>query len=228
MVVLEVDRSDAKAIRRAAETAAAAIAEGKAVVLPTDTVYGVAARPDDPVATLRLFEAKRRSHGLNLPVLAGTAAGALALGRPTRYADVLAAAFWPGPLTLVVPRGDTCSGWMLGANRGTIGLRVPDHPVATAVLNEAGPLAVTSANGSGRRRAATVDDLVAALGDTVALYLVEAPSSPLSDRPALASTVLDLTGDEPRRTRRGAVADAQIEDALRTSGAKVEPVDFDP
>jgi L-threonylcarbamoyladenylate synthase len=228
VAVLGVDASDVPGTRRAVEAAAAALRGGMAVVLPTDTVYGIAARPDDPVATGRLFEAKRRPRELNLAVLAATPKEALALGTPSRQADALAAAFWPGPLTVVLPRSDRCVGWMLGRDRGTIGLRVPNHPVALAVLEEAGPLAVTSANRSGQPPAFGAEELLAALGETVAVYLVEAHPSPSTGRPPLASTVVDLTGPRPRRTRRGPVDDAHIDEVVRRSGVKGETVDFGP
>lgn len=228
VAILGVDPTDAPGTRRAVEAAAAALRGGMPVVFPTDTVYGIAARSDDPVATGRLFEAKRRPRDLNLAVLAASPEEALALGTPSPEAQALAAAFWPGPLTVVVPRSDRSAGWMLGQDRGTIGLRVPNHPVALAVLEAAGPLAVTSANRSGRPPAFGEEELLAALGETVAVYLVEAHPSPATGRPPLVSTVVDLTGPRPRRTRRGPVDDAHIHEVLRRSGAKGETVDFDP
>jgi len=137
------------------------------VVLPTETVYGIACRPDDAGATARLFEAKRRPRGLNLPVLAATAGAALALADVPEQAPALAAAFWPGPLTIVLRRSASSSSWDLGDEHGTIGVRVPDLLLTRAVLEAAGPLGVTSANLSGEPAASDRDALLATFGDGV-------------------------------------------------------------
>src|SRR5262249_30994969 len=131
------------------ERAALAALRGELIVLPTDTVYGIGTRPDDEAATARLFEAKRRSRDLELPILVADAATA---ERVARFGDVargLASQHWPGALTLVLERTEASAEWDLGGNPGTVGVRVPDHPTARAVLARTGPLAVTSANISG-------------------------------------------------------------------------------
>jgi L-threonylcarbamoyladenylate synthase len=183
--------------------AIAATRRGELIVFPTDTVYGIAALPDDPAATDRLFDAKRRPRDLTLPVLVGSLADARDVGVLDDRAGRLAAALWPGPLTLVVPRAPRSASWELGGDSGSVGVRIPDHPLARAVL-AAGPLATTSANRSGEPPATTCDELHAAFGDDVALYLCD--EQPLVGR---ASTVVSLLGPEPVILRAGDVdADA--------------------
>jgi tRNA threonylcarbamoyl adenosine modification protein (Sua5/YciO/YrdC/YwlC family) len=189
----------------AVEEAVAAARRGEAIVLPTDTVYGLATRPDDAAATARLFEAKGRPQDRTLPVLCATVEDARRLARFDERADRLAEALWPGPVTLVVPRSDASAGWDLGGDADTIGLRVPAHPLARAVLAGTGPLAVTSANRSGSPPATTADELVAAFGDAVAVYLCE--EQPLSGP---ASTVVDLAHGAPHVVRAGGVDPGQI------------------
>jgi tRNA threonylcarbamoyl adenosine modification protein (Sua5/YciO/YrdC/YwlC family) len=180
------------------DEAVAAVRAGSLIVIPTDTVYGIAARPDDPGATRELFEAKGRPSDLTLPVLAATAASARTLGVFDELADELAASFWPGALTLVLPRTRESRGWELGGDRDTIGVRVPRHPLALVVLARSGPLAATSANRSGEPEATTCDELTATFGDRVAVYLCE-------DAPVVgsASTVVDLAHGTPRILRAG-------------------------
>jgi L-threonylcarbamoyladenylate synthase len=132
-----------------AEAAEAALA-GLLVVFPTDTVYGIATRPDRPAATARLFEAKDREPGLALPVLVPSIDLAREVARLDRRAERLAEAFWPGALTLILPRSDASAAWHLGGDGVTVGVRIPDHPLAGVVLHAAGPLAASSANRSRR------------------------------------------------------------------------------
>lgn len=180
--------------------AAEALARGGLVVVPTDTVYGVAARPDLPEATARVFTAKGRPRDLTLPVLAADAEAAGLAGNLDERALSLAGRFWPGPLTLVVPRTERSAPWDLGEDRNTIGLRVPDHRWTRALLAETGPLAVTSANRSGEPTPPDCDGVRAALGPAVEVYVCDDP------RPAgPPSTVLDLTGPEPLVLRQGAL-----------------------
>lgn len=195
-----------------AEAADAARA-GRLIVLPTDTVYGIGTRPDDPAATARLFEAKARPRGLELPILAATAAEARTLARFDARADRVAGACWPGALTLVLPRTEASVGWELGGDPATVGVRVPHHPLALAVLAATGPLAVTSANRSGARPARTCDELQAAFGDAVDVYLCQ--DEPLE---GLASSVVDLAHGPARLLRAGSVASEVIERLLPGEG----------
>jgi tRNA threonylcarbamoyl adenosine modification protein (Sua5/YciO/YrdC/YwlC family) len=184
-----------------------AVLDGGLVVFPTDTVYGLAARPDDPDATGLVFRAKRRGRELALPVLVPSIASASDVAVFDERAELLAAALWPGALTIVLPRAARSAGWDLGGEAATVGIRQPAHPLAGAILEATGPLAVTSANRSGEPPATTCDGLRRALGDLVEVYLCE-------DEPAAgsASTVIDLAHGAPRVLRGGAVP---IDDVAR-------------
>lgn len=189
--------------------AVAAARSGELIVLPTDTVYGLGARPDDPAATARVFEAKQRPPGLTLPVLVSSTAEARRVAVFDDRAERLALFSWPGALTLVLPRSAESVGWELGGQSETIGVRVPSDPLAIALLARTGPLAVSSANLSGGAPATTCDELVAVFGDSVAVYLCR--DEPLSGS---ASTVVDLAHGEPTVLREGAMDPAVISRVL--------------
>jgi tRNA threonylcarbamoyl adenosine modification protein (Sua5/YciO/YrdC/YwlC family) len=189
--------------------AVAAVRSGGLIVFPTDTVYGVGTVPHDTAATARLFDAKDRPRDLTLPVLTATLDAARALARFDERAERLAAGLWPGPLTLVLPRTDASAGWDLGGDGGTIGVRMPSHPLALAILAAAGPLATTSANRSGDPPAVSCDELHATFGDRVAVYLCQ--EQPLSGS---ASTVVDLSHQDARVLRAGGVDAGRIEQLL--------------
>lgn len=191
------------------QQAAAAALRGEAVVLPTDTVYGVGTRPDDPAATAHLFALKGRPEDLELPVLVPSVGVARTIAAFDERAFALAGRFWAGPLTLVLPRTETSRGWEIGGDEETIGVRIPHHPLALAVLALTGPLAVTSANRSGNPTPSTCDGVLAVFGDRVAVYLCDA--SPLEGS---ASTVVDLAHGEPRFLRVGALATDEVLSAL--------------
>jgi L-threonylcarbamoyladenylate synthase len=187
-----------------------ALRRGELAVLPTDTVYGVAARPDLPEATARLFGAKGRPRDLSLPVLVADREDAARVGELDDRVQRLAERFWPGGLTLVVPRTEASRGWDLGEDRETVGIRVPDHEVTRRILRETGPLAVTSANRSGEPTPPTCQGVRAALGDAVVVYVCDDPRPP-----GPPSTVVDLTGSEPRVLREGALDPETVLGALR-------------
>jgi tRNA threonylcarbamoyl adenosine modification protein (Sua5/YciO/YrdC/YwlC family) len=180
--------------------AADAARAGALIVIPTDTVYGIGTRPDAAEATARLFAAKDRSRSLQLPVLVDSLAGSRGVAELDVGAERLAAACWPGALTMVLPRTAAARAWDLGGDPGTVGVRVPRHRLALAVLERSGPLAITSANRSGEPPATTCDDLEAAFGEAVRVYLCE--DAPLN---GMASTVVDLCGTRPRVLREGAI-----------------------
>jgi tRNA threonylcarbamoyl adenosine modification protein (Sua5/YciO/YrdC/YwlC family) len=195
-----------------AEAVAAARA-GALIVLPTDTVYGIGTRPDDPEATARLFAAKDRPAELTLPILTATVEEAREVAVFDERAERLVAGCWPGALTIVLPRGAAAADWDLGGDRRTVGVRVPAHRLAREVLRGTGPLAVTSANRSGDPPARTCEELVEAFGDTVSVYLCE-------DRPleGAASTVVDLAHGQARVLRPGDLDDAALARLMAEEG----------
>ena len=197
-LVIEVGDRPGPARDRGVAAAAAAIKRGELVVLPTESVYGLAADPFSAKAMRALREAKGRGDDLPVGVLVGAvrtvdglASGVTAEGR------ALIDAFWPGPLTLVVREQPTLA-WDIASGAGHVSLRMPLHPVALAVLAATGPLAVTSAQRAGSVPPRTCSDAHDQLGDGIALYLdggetiAEAPSS-----------IVDLTVDPPVLLREG-------------------------
>ncbi len=202
----------------AADAAAEALRAGRLVVFPTETVYGIASLAADPSATAGLFTAKRRPGGLALPVMAATVVAVLQLAQADDRARALAEAFWPGPLTMVLPRSDLSRPWELGDQRDTIGLRVPDHAITLAILRRTPPLAVTSANISGHPPAATLPELEDAFDDAVAVFVVQ--PEPLLQEDGPPSTVVDLTGSEPRVARAGRISESAIAEVVRHPGAQ--------
>ena len=193
----------------AIDEAIAAVRDGELVVIPTDTVHGIGTRADDPAATARIFEAKGRPRDLELPVFVGTFAEAKALAAFDDLASILVDRFWPGRLTLVLPRSGPSRDWDLGGDGSTIGLRVPAHPLALAIVRGAGPMAVTSANRSGEPTPALGEAIAEIFGDTVSVYLLE--ERPLAGEP---STVVDLSTGELRVLRVGAIPAEEVQRAL--------------
>jgi L-threonylcarbamoyladenylate synthase len=193
------------------EEAADALAGGGVVAIPTDTVYGLAARIDRPEAMAAIFDAKDRPAGLALPVLVGRWRQALAVaaGWP-RSASMLAARFWPGALTVVVPV-DPALGRHLGGGGTTVGLRQPDHRFARALCRRAGPLAVTSANRHADPPCETADEVRRAFAGVAGVVLVV--DGGRCD--GLPSTVVDCTVTPPACLREGAVDWSWVEASLR-------------
>jgi L-threonylcarbamoyladenylate synthase len=205
--VHEVDPRRPVAARAALDEAAAAILAGSLVVLPTETVYGIAARPDDAAATEQVFQAKRRPASLSLPVLAPDAETAWTLGRRTPGGGLLARAYWPGPLTMVLERTLRTAAWGLGQHGDSIAVRVPHHAVASGLMALAGPIAATSANLSGQPPVEDLEGLVSSFGDAVAVFLVVPPGLRPRGTP---STVVDVRGGGARVLREGALAGAEV------------------
>lgn len=165
---------------------------GGLVVFPTETVYGLGANADDLVAVERLYQAKGRPE--TKPLTVHLARAELVAGMALEWTPLAAALsrrFWPGPVTLVVPR----------LEGGTVGLRVPRHPVAEALLAAAQvPVVAPSANRSGSPPPRTADEVVAAILNGQVDYLLDAGPTPIGE----ASTVVDCTGASARILRRGA------------------------
>lgn len=190
------------------ERALEALRAGGLVVLPTDTVYGVGCLPGAPGGIAALFAAKGRPRAKAIPVLGARRADLAAVAVFDARADALAARFWPGPLTLVLPRAPGFDHDLGGEDLATVALRVPAHPLARALLSASGPLAVTSANRSGEPPAATVEQARAALGGAVAVYLDGGPST------GEPSTVARLTAGGVEVLRAGALDAAALNAAL--------------
>jgi L-threonylcarbamoyladenylate synthase len=203
-----------------------AIGRGELVVLPTDTVYGVAADAFDARAVTRLLEAKGRDRQSPPPVLvAGITTLRALVAEVPEAVERLVEAFWPGGLTIVLPAQPSLS-WDLGETRGTVAVRMPAHRIALELLEETGPLAVSSANLTGVAAAITAEDAEGMLGDSVAVYLDGGPSAT-----GIASTIVDATSlvgsEEPlvRVLREGAVSREQLRDVLHDL---LEPDPDDP
>lgn len=181
------------------DRAAEAIAAGEVIGLPTDTVYGIGVDPWNEEAVGRLFELKGRPRHRPVGLLAADLDQADAIARLEGRARELAAAHWPGPLTLVVRPRVVLADWVGDAQLRTVGIRVPHHPVALELLARTGPLAVTSANRSGGPEAMDHLEAEATFGAAVAVYLEgRCPGGS-------ASTVVDVTGPEPTVLRPGPI-----------------------
>lgn len=203
---MDADRPDPGAI----EAAADAIRRGELVVFPTETVYGLAADALNENAVRRVFEAKGRGERHPLPVqVAGSANLSQVAAEVPVGAAALAERFWPGPLTIVLPKGSEVSDAVSGG-AATIGVRVPDHPVALALLRKLGlPIVATSANLTGQPPPTTADGAVRQLGESVSVVLDAGEC-----RIGVASTVVDLSVSPPRILRAGAVSAEEIRDIL--------------
>jgi L-threonylcarbamoyladenylate synthase len=189
--------------------AARAVRAGRLVVLPTDTVYGIGCDAFSAAAVRKLLAAKQRGPDMPVPVLVGSwsTIDGLAVGVPKAARDLIEA-FWPGGLSLVLRQAPSLT-WDLGSTKGTVMLRMPLHPVALELLRDVGPMAVSSANVSGSPPASSAAEAQEQLGEKVGVYLDGGPSGE-----PVASTVLDLTGDEPRVLREGAVTSAAVAEVL--------------
>jgi L-threonylcarbamoyladenylate synthase len=200
-----------------------AIGRGDLVVLPTDTVYGIAADAFNPRAVAALLAAKGRGRQSPPPVLVAgkTTLRALADDVPD-LVDDLVDRFWPGGLTIVLAAQPSLS-WDLGDTFGTVAVRMPGHRLALELLEETGPLAVSSANLTGQAAAIVAADAQDMLGDSVAVYLDDGPSAQ-----GVASTIVDATplsrGGLARVLRDGVVTRAELREVL---GDRLEPDEDD-
>ena len=192
----------------AAERAARVLQNGGLVAFPTDTVYGVGAPVFAADSVMRLYEVKGRSSEKAIAVLVAKAADLerVAAGL-TPSARKLAQRFWPGPLTLVVPKHPALPEAVSALP--TVGIRQPDHPVAQRLLTLAGPLAVTSANLSGQPSPVSAQQVMAQLGGRIDV-LLDGGQTP----GGVASTVVDCTAERPVIVRAGPISLAEIEAAL--------------
>jgi L-threonylcarbamoyladenylate synthase len=203
-----------------------ALRAGKLVAFPTETVYGLGADAASSEAVRRLYAVKRRpaDHPVIVHVARATQLDEIARDVPDD-AHALAAAFWPGPLTLVVARNPQRVVSEVTGGRDTVGVRVPDHPIALELLELfGGGVAAPSANRFGRVSPTTADHVRADLGDEAGIVLDGGPS-----RVGVESTIVDVTGVTPAILRVGGVSRAAIESRLgracdlRTSGERAAP-----
>jgi L-threonylcarbamoyladenylate synthase len=200
------------AVARAAELLRA----GQLVALPTETVYGLAANAFDPPAVRRIYEAKGRpAHNPLIVHVSSLAMARRCVGDWPEVARALARAFWPGPLTLVLPKADVIPG-IVTAGGGTVGVRWPGHPVTQAVIRACGfPLAAPSANRSTQVSPTTARHVVAALRGRVGLVVDGGPCAV-----GIESTVLDLTVSPPRVLRPGMIHEESLQAVLGECGTR--------
>jgi L-threonylcarbamoyladenylate synthase len=203
VVRIAPENPDRAALREAADLLRA----GRLVAFPTETVYGLGAHALDPAAVQRIFDAKGRPSVNPLIVHVANTAAARALSSDwTDTAAALAKAFWPGPLTVVVRKAATIP-HVVSAGHGTVGIRVPAHPVALALLETAAlPVAAPSANLSTHVSPTTAEHVRRGLGDRVDLIIDGGPTTV-----GIESTVVDATTAVPRVLRPGMISAADIE-----------------
>jgi L-threonylcarbamoyladenylate synthase len=204
METLSLPASSSQALPRALQL----LQDGELVAFPTDTVYGLGASLHNPASIARLYQVKDRELSKAIAVLLGSLADLeLVAQGVSETARRLSERFWPGPLTLVVPRRPDLPE-MLSPSQ-TIGVRMPDHPLALALLRQSGPLAVTSANLSGGANALTAGEVLAQLEGRIPLILDGGPSPGGSP-----STVVDCTGSTLVILRPGPISLEELMQAL--------------
>ena len=191
--------------------AADLVKRGGLLAVPTETVYGVAASAEDAAAVRRIFDLRKRDHGKPVSILVTGMDMAERYCRdipPAAYR--LAERYWPGPLTLVLTDGGAVPS-VVTAGAGTLGVRCPDHPVTRALIEKAGvPLAAPSANPAGEEPAKTVQEVLDYFDGQIQAVLDGGPCDL-----GVASTVLDLTEEEPRVLREGGIPAAELLAFLR-------------
>lgn len=185
--------------------ATAAAKRGDLVVLPTDTVYGLGTDAFNLKGPEKLLAAKGRDRDMPIPVLVGHVKALDGLAqRVDPITKVLAEAFWPGALTIVVKSQPTLR-WDLGNTNQTVALRMPLNPIAIELLNAVGPMAVSSANKTGQPAATNVEEAIEQLGEVVTIYL-DGGQTPGN----VASTIVDVSSGEIKLLRLGAISIEEI------------------
>ncbi|MCL1838020.1 MAG: L-threonylcarbamoyladenylate synthase [Propionibacteriaceae bacterium] len=184
------------------------IRDGGCVVLPTDTVYGIAANPFNPDAVQHLLDTKRRGKDMPPPILIADARTMFALAAEiSQPLEAVTERFWPGGLTVIVKTHPALAAF--APKSATIALRVPAHRFTCDLLRITGPLAVSSANISGNPPATTNAAAVAQFGEQVPLYL-DFDATPGSE----PSTILDMTGATPKILRSGVVSAKELGEVI--------------
>ena len=207
--ILDASVPDTPEYAAAIERAAATLRDGRLVVLPTDTVYGIAADAFSGPAVGALLAAKGRGRDYPVPVLVSEQPvlhGLVTVAPPTVLA--LTERFWPGALTVIVTYSPALA-WDLGETGGTVAVRMPDCAVTRQILALTGPLAVSSANRHGRPPAASIAEATRQLGADVGLYI---DAGPTGGGPA--STIVDCTVDPPTVVREGAIGIETIREVV--------------
>lgn len=191
--------------RRGLVAAKAALMRGECVVMPTDTVYGVAANPFVPKGITSLLAAKRRDRDMPIPVFVPNLDSALALSyQVSDQAKLVMEKFWPGAITLITKAHPTLK-WDLGNADGTIALRIPLQRTALELLTETGPLGVTSANLTGEPAATDIESAQRKFGNSVSVYLDTGATSG-----EFASTIIDASQAQLRVVRVGVISISSI------------------
>ncbi|WP_313006649.1 L-threonylcarbamoyladenylate synthase [Corynebacterium variabile] len=189
--------------------ALAAVKGGRLIVMPTDTVYGIGADAFDNDAVASLLAAKHRGPDYPTPIVVGSWDTVTGLVRDAdARMKALVEAFWPGGLTIVTHQAPSLP-WNLGDTRGTVALRMPLHPVAIELLQQTGPMALSSANVHGQPSALSAAQAREQLGDSVSVYLDGGPATI-----GTSSTIVDLSGRRPRILRHGAIEAARVAEVL--------------
>lgn len=191
------------------EAAADAIADGQVIVVPTDTVYGVAVDAFSPHAVQRLLDAKHRGRDMPPPLLVAEVSMVRSfVAQMDDRVERLGEALWPGALTLIVAAPPSLR-VDVGERGDTIAVRVPDHEFTRELLRRTGPLAVSSANVSGRDAALTINEAIDQLGTSVTLYLDDGPAAG-----PVPSTIVDLSGPQARLLRAGRISVDQLNEVV--------------
>lgn len=199
---------------RGIQAAIEAVQRGELVVMPTDTVYGLGADAFKSWSVTQLLNAKGRGRQMPPPVLVGSRQALDGLVFTLDHtARELVEAFWPGALTVVVRHAPSLQ-WDLGDTNGTVAVRMPLHPVALEVLRETGPMAVSSANKTGKQPAATAEEAMYQLGYLVSVYLEAGVKAGEEGKPQLPSTIVDCTAATPRVLRDGAIPFEKLRDVV--------------
>jgi L-threonylcarbamoyladenylate synthase len=203
------------------EEAVAHLARGALVAFPTETVYGLGADARQPLAVRRIFAAKERPLGHPLIAHLPDRSWIERWARPTAGAQELAEAFWPGPLTLILPRSEQVPDEVTGG-LSTVGLRIPSHPVASALLQAHGaPIAAPSANRFGRISPTQADHVRAEFGERIgqSILLLDGGRCPVG----VESTIVDLSGEQPALLRPGAISPDEIQAITGPLGVSQTP-----
>lgn len=201
---MQIHSPDAQNLAKAVQL----IREGKLVCFPTETVYGLGADATSDAAVAAIFDAKKRDTQNRLALLAGSIAQAEKIAVVDERARLLANHYWPGPLTLILPlKMPSSISSLVTAGSDTIGVRIPNHPVALSLLHALeGPLVGTSANISGMPSAVTASQVAENLGNKVDM-IIDGGKCDIG----IASTIIDLSLPVPRLLRQGSITTSQIE-----------------